>query len=343
MSVSGRQRGRRVRQRSADAAEPGATHRARPQERAPAVVRDAAEVEQPGRSQRLPRLPRGVGARRRPAVPRTDVLADVAAEHLLANRRPPFLGDRALLLDRQIRQAARGVDDVRLDDRAGRTCLEAARARAALIDAGLVGREIEVREDLRQQEPGTQPRVDEARVLADPAEPGLLGEHALLHGTVVHAGKRLETRRAGTVRVGHPLHQRAQPRAHHLVVVVAPGVARDHCGTGLGAWGSGSRLGTGLWRRCCRRRRARSPSATAGSTSDGSSRSSRDAARYVISPAYPRSIHSASRARRACEPPRAMPQRSNPSSRARSRTRSAVRSARASGARRAGCRRGGTP
>src|SRR4029079_16886229 len=66
-----------------------------------------------------------------PAVPRADVLADVAAVDLVAELRAVRVGDRRSAL-RPIRQAAVGVEDAGLVERTGRTRLDAERAGAAV-------------------------------------------------------------------------------------------------------------------------------------------------------------------------------------------------------------------
>ncbi len=180
------------------------------------------------------------------------------------------LVDRAARLDREIRHAARRIDDVRLGDGAGWARVETARARAALIDAGAVGLELGAREHFRQEQPRPERRVDEARVLADPAEARLLGEHPLLHGPVVDARKRLDP---AARRLVHPSHERGQARADHVVIVLAPRVARDDRA------GRARRRRSNTAGRCCRRQASEMTDRAVGSTRRGSSRSSRDLAR----------------------------------------------------------------
>src|SRR4029453_3253239 len=81
-----------------------------------------------------------------------------------------------------------------------------------------------VRHDLREKEPRSEPGIDQAGVLADPAESRLLREHPLLHGAAVDARERLETR-AGRLR--HPADERPQPRSENFVVVAAPRIPPD--------------------------------------------------------------------------------------------------------------------
>ena len=70
-----------------------------------------AEIEERGNASAVARLPRRIVARRRAAVPRTHVLADVAAvrsARAIAGRSDSSTG--AARFDRQIRQAARRID-----------------------------------------------------------------------------------------------------------------------------------------------------------------------------------------------------------------------------------------
>ena len=84
--------------------------------------------------------------------------------------------------------------------------------------------ELEIGEDFCEEEPGPEARVDEARVLANPAKARLFGKHPFLHRAVVHARKCFEP---GPGRVSKPLDQRTEPGAEHAVIVVSPRVARD--------------------------------------------------------------------------------------------------------------------
>ena len=89
---------------------------------------------------------------------------------------------------------------------------------------GVVGSELEVGHELAQEEPRPVLGMEQAGVLAPGPEAGRGGVGPLHDGPRVHVGATLE--RAGL----RP--QRARPAAasmdaHHVVVVVAPGVAAD--------------------------------------------------------------------------------------------------------------------
>ena len=107
------------------------------------------------------------------AVPRTGELAVVAAVDPVADQRPQRLGDRAVQLDGQVRDAAARVELVRRDDRAGRTRVEAGGAGAAVRADGRRRRQRQVGVELAQEELGAAVARQQQRVLAPPAEPGL--------------------------------------------------------------------------------------------------------------------------------------------------------------------------
>src|SRR5437899_8988241 len=113
---------------------------------------------------------------------------------------------------------------MRLDKRAGWTGVETERAGAALVERGLVGLERQAAHDFGEQDPGAEVRVDDARVLADPAEAGILRVDALLHRPGVDIRSRVERLR---VLLAHPREERVEPPADDVVVVVGLRVPRD--------------------------------------------------------------------------------------------------------------------
>jgi hypothetical protein len=84
--------------------------------------------------------------------------------------------------------------------------------------------ELEVEDETAEEEERSERRIDEVRVLAEPAEPRAPREVALEQRARVHV--RLARDRAPDARLD-PAVQLAQPVDHHVVVVVAAGVARD--------------------------------------------------------------------------------------------------------------------
>ena len=77
--------------------------------------------------------------------------AIVAAIDAIADRRAEFGRDVALVLDRQIRNAAARIDLVRRRKRSGRTDVQAIPARTAMVGFRLVGLELECGEDRTQK------------------------------------------------------------------------------------------------------------------------------------------------------------------------------------------------
>src|SRR5690606_39038205 len=114
------------------------------------------------------RLPALVVADGRAPVPRTDVLADVAAEDARRQAVAPLFLYRTAHFDREIRQATRGVQLVGGDDGARATGVEAPRARAALIHTRQVGLKVKVRDDLPKEHPRPERRIDQAGVFPNP-------------------------------------------------------------------------------------------------------------------------------------------------------------------------------
>ena len=83
------------------------------------------------------------------------------------------------------------------------------------------------------------------RVLADPADAGVLRVDALLHRAGVDVGARVE--RLRTTRRASRRAARRAARRDHVVVVVAPRVPRDVRATGI------ARIRSNTDGRCCRR------------------------------------------------------------------------------------------
>ena len=127
-----------------------------------------------------------VGARRkfrfpsiaRELVPRADGEAVVAPIDAIADRGSKLPRNWALVLDREIGNAAPRVELIRRRKRARRTRVEAGAALSAMVRFRRVGRQVEVREDRAQEQPGAKFARHQIGVLALPAEPGACGQGA---------------------------------------------------------------------------------------------------------------------------------------------------------------------
>lgn len=140
------------------------------------------------------RLPPGIfaGGRNRDRIPRADLLTDVAAIHVPPDAVAKVIGDALLQLDGQIGNAAGRVENAVGDQRLSRARLDAERAGTTSIDIRLVRRERDIAEDFAEKQPRSEVRIDEARVLADPSQPGRRGRNPFDDGTRVHVSARLE-------------------------------------------------------------------------------------------------------------------------------------------------------
>src|SRR3569832_948961 len=102
-------------------------------------------------------------------VPGANSQAIVATVDAVADGLAEFDRDVALMLDRQIGDAAAGVELVGRGKGAGRTNLEAARAVAAVIGFGLIRRKVEGGEERCEEEPRAELAADEVGVPTLPA------------------------------------------------------------------------------------------------------------------------------------------------------------------------------
>src|SRR5271157_4382474 len=182
-----------------------------------------------GVDQLRPRLEFRHPADRSFTVPRANILADVASEDLSSDASAQFFRDRAALLDGEIRNALGGVELIRRGKRIRRTNIETARAGAAAVRRRQIGCQFQRSEHHAEEKPRAQLLVQDAGVLANPANSRALGEDALDHRTSVNVtpGPR---RRNILLRTNfkQPRFQRAQFFEYHIVVVVLrPRVARD--------------------------------------------------------------------------------------------------------------------
>ena len=121
-------------------------------------------------------------------IPGADILADVAAEDLAADGRAEFFGDGAALLDGEVGDAAGGVHLARGDEGVGGAGVDAAACRCRSGRrpgwAALVGGDLERGEDAAEEEPRAELLIEDAGVLAGPADAGVAGETRSMSGPV---------------------------------------------------------------------------------------------------------------------------------------------------------------
>ena len=131
-------------------------------------------------------------------------------------------GIGAVVLDRQVGDAAPRVEPVGRDDGLRRADVDAGAAAAAMRAGRRRGRQRQVDEDLAQEEHRAALALQRQRVLAAPADAAARGQLHLEHRRRIGEDARAE--RADLLR--QPVGQRLQPRAQHLVVVAAARVDR---------------------------------------------------------------------------------------------------------------------
>src|SRR5205085_7858908 len=116
---------------------------------------------------------------RRLRVPRTHVLADVAAEEPLPDGLATRVIDVAAMLDGEVGDAAARVEHVRRRERLRRTRVETRGARAAATRQRPVERERGGGENDPDEEQRAEPGREQVRVLPDPPEARAGGQIAL--------------------------------------------------------------------------------------------------------------------------------------------------------------------
>ena len=131
-------------------------------------------------------------------------------------------GNAPLQFDREIGETPGRIEHVRLGDGAGGTRIEAERARAASVERRRIRVERQVADDDGEKQPRSAFLVDQAGVLPDPPDPGVLRVNPLLHRPGIHVRATLEAVAGG---LPHPGEQAIEPRLDNDVVVVAPRIA----------------------------------------------------------------------------------------------------------------------
>ena len=180
------------------------------------------ELREPRRAQIVTRLQLGLAGRAGELVPRADRETVVAAVDAIAHRGAELPRYVPLVLDREVRDAAPGVELVRRGERVGRADVQAGAAAAAVIDLRRIGRKREVGEDLAEEQPGAEAARYEIGVLALPADACLLGKRLLQYRRRVDEHLDL-----GPEAAVHPAGQLLETPLDQVVVVAVAGVNRD--------------------------------------------------------------------------------------------------------------------
>src|SRR5262245_55896213 len=123
---------------------------------------------------------------RRLAVPRANVLTDVATEYVPTHRFQQLFRNRAAKLDGQVRNAAPGVQNVRLNDSLCGAGIQTRAARSAAIRRRQVmsaecRRQFQRGQNDSDKQPGSCELIDEQRVLPEPAKARVLRRSALMN------------------------------------------------------------------------------------------------------------------------------------------------------------------
>src|SRR6516164_993875 len=142
----------------------------------------------------------GMGANvfgQRTTVPRTHVLADIAAEHVGAHPLTELGWNRPFELDSEIGDAPRRVHDIGLHQSSRRAGFKTPRAGTAAVGGRQVGIEFETGQDHADEEPRTLLLVNQASVLAHPANAGEPSKSAFHDGPGVDVHPRLHSRHQG--------------------------------------------------------------------------------------------------------------------------------------------------
>src|SRR5687768_13323088 len=158
-------------------------------------------------------------------VPGTHILADVASIDEIAHQRLKLGRDLRAMLDREIGDAPVGVENAGLDERVGRTSLEAAGTAATAVGVERrVGLQVEIEQQGAEKKERAMSWTDQHRVLADPPESSALREVALENRAGIDV--RFPADVASTLRLDPPV-QRLESRHHDVVVIIAARVPRD--------------------------------------------------------------------------------------------------------------------
>ena len=212
----------------------GATHRALSKHRAKFRLRQPRAFLQRWRcvlcNERV-----GYGRAR---IPGTHVLANVASEYVLPHGGAMLFRNGAAQLDCEIRDTAGRIDSPMVMWRSPMRCgrrhecirrarINTSRTRPATIRRRRIRRDREGRYDFAQKKPRPQRLINQAGIFSDPSEPSEPREAAFQNRRRIHADLVVEPATLAVGNFTQPACDALQTCANHVVIIRAPGVARD--------------------------------------------------------------------------------------------------------------------
>src|SRR5215469_11529943 len=131
------------------------------------------------------------------AVPRANVLTNVAPKDMIAHGLAKFLRNPAAQFDGQVGNAPARVQNIRFDKRLRGTSIETLSAVSAQIRRGYFSfakrwPQIQSGENDAKEEVRAERFVQQQRILAEPTQARVFGEHALLNWPCIHVGAGVE-------------------------------------------------------------------------------------------------------------------------------------------------------
>src|SRR6266481_1067700 len=102
-----------------------------------------------------------------------------------------LFGNAATQFDCRVCNALPAVENVWFQNRAGRACVEAARAGSTAIGYGNVIRQFKIGENAPKEKPRTRLLIDDTCVFSKPADARIFCMHALEQRTGIHVALRL--------------------------------------------------------------------------------------------------------------------------------------------------------
>src|SRR4051812_30625340 len=103
-------------------------------------------------------------------VPRTHILANIAAEYPILQLGSHLDRNRAAMLNGPIRDATARIESIAWCERARRAEIETTRAGATVVRCHLVRREIEIGQNLSEQNPRAVLTMKQVGILAEPTD-----------------------------------------------------------------------------------------------------------------------------------------------------------------------------